>query len=79
MYDKDIVIYWSNERIDRFIALFVVVCGMVMLIDPLWILQALHGSYRKLGTITGFVIVFVLMLSYITAAKPFETLAATAA
>jgi hypothetical protein len=78
-FDKDIVIYWSDKRMDRFVTAVIVGCGMVMLIAPLWILQALNGTYQKLGTITGFVVAFLGMLSCTTAAKPFETLAATAA
>lgn len=54
-----------------------------MLIGPLWILQ--HISASELGlklrlvVITVFLILFTLLLSIITVARPFEVLAATAA
>ena len=51
-----------------------------MLIAPMWILQALDGrTLPKLGTITAFIVTFLMLVSYATLAKPFETLAATAA
>ena len=45
----------------------------------MWILQALDKNNHKLGVITAFVVVFLGLVSYATVAKPFETLAATAA
>ncbi len=48
----------------------VVVVGMMMLIAD---------QTQKLGTITGFIVVFLGLISYTSVAKPFEALAATAA
>lgn len=50
-----------------------------MLLTPMWILQALHNDNAKLAVITAFVVVFLGLVAYATVAKPFETLAATAA
>jgi len=74
------VIYISDKKVERFVTAVIVVAGMIMLIAPMWILQALDGrTIPKLGTITAFIVVFLGMVSYATLAKPFETLAATAA
>jgi hypothetical protein len=79
LYDKNVVTYISDKRIDRFITVVIVSVGVLMLIAPMWILQALQDIYQKLGTITAFIIVFLAIVSYTTTAKPTETLAATAA
>jgi hypothetical protein len=78
IYDED-VIYTSDKRIERFITVVIVGTGTIMLIAPIWILQALHDPVHKLAVITAFIVVFLGMVSYATVAKPFETLAATAA
>lgn len=74
------VIYVSDKKIERFVTAVIVMLGMIMLIAPMWILQALDGrTLPKLGTITAFIVTFLMLVSYATLAKPFETLAATAA
>lgn len=79
LYDAN-VIYVSDKKIERFVTAVIVIVGMIMLITPMWILQALDGkTVPKLGTITAFIVVFLGMVSYATLAKPFETLGATAA
>lgn len=50
-----------------------------MLITPIWILQALTELKPKLAVITGFIFIFLLVLSLAMVAKPFEALGATAA
>jgi len=52
---------------------------MLMLIAPMWILQAWDDVKRKLAVITAFIVLFLGLFSSMTDAKPFETLAATAA
>ncbi len=78
-YDKDLVLTISDKRIDRFITCLVVGVGTIMLIAPMWILEVINKSIQKLAVITVFIIVFLAMISSVTVAKPFETLAATAA
>ena len=78
LYDKNVVTYISDKRIDQFITVVIVSVGVLMLIAPMWILQALHDIHQKLGTITAFIIVFLGIVSYTTTAKPTEILAATA-
>jgi hypothetical protein len=50
-----------------------------MLIAPLWILNYVSGPSARLEIITAFVVVFLCLIQSVTIAKPFETLAATAA
>jgi hypothetical protein len=49
-----------------------------MLIAPLWILEFVHGSMNRLAVITGFIVLFLWLIAFGTAARPFESLAATA-
>ena len=50
-----------------------------MLVGPLWLLQHLSAQQARLAVITGFLILFTILLSILTVARPFEVLAATAA
>ncbi|KAK7932267.1 hypothetical protein PG985_002979 [Apiospora marii] len=50
----------------------------LMLITPLWILQAIQSMHLKLGVITIFIVVFLGFLTYATTGRAFERLAATA-
>ena len=53
-----------------------------MLVGPLWWLQYLsarNNAEYRLAVITGFLVLFTILLSILTVARPFEVLAATAA
>ena len=78
-YSDENVHYFSDEKIDRFIATFIMVLGIIMLIAPLWILAFLGGLVQRLGVISAFIVLFVALISVTTVAKPFESLAAAAA
>ena len=78
-YDKDLIFSISDKRIDRFITCLILGVRTAMLIVPIWILEVITQPIRKLVVITVFIVVFLAMLSSVTVAKPFETLAATAA
>lgn len=71
--------YISDEKIDSFIATFIMTLGLIMLIAPLWILAFLEGLVQRLGVISAFIVLFVALVSITTVAKPFESLAAAAA
>lgn len=71
--------YISDEKIDSFIATFIMTLGLLMLIAPLWILAFLGGLVQRLGIISAFIVLFVALISLTTVAKPFESLAAAAA
>ncbi|ORY00305.1 hypothetical protein BCR34DRAFT_575896 [Clohesyomyces aquaticus] len=71
--------YGSDARIDRFVAATITLLGLAMLIAPLWILANVNGVSKRLGVITGFVVLFVALIGFTTVARPFESLAAAAA
>ncbi|KAK4112398.1 hypothetical protein N656DRAFT_709377 [Canariomyces notabilis] len=79
VYDADYVSYYSGKRIDGFASTMIVTIGATMLIAPIWILQALNTLTMKLGVITIFILIFLLLISFAMVSKPFEALGATAA
>ena len=72
-------LYISDERVDGFISVVIAFVGLAMLIAPLWILEYTNSSRASLAWITGFIVLFLCLVTYATVAKPFETLGATAA
>lgn len=70
---------YSDKKIDEFITFTTVLIGLVMLIAPIWILAYTHPVAAKLAIITAFILLFLALVSFGTNAKPFESLAATAA
>jgi len=50
-----------------------------MLLAPLWWMQNVADNNDRLGIITGFVILFTLLMAGATINRPFEVVAATAA
>lgn len=71
--------YSSDQRIEAFVALIIMVVGLAMLIAPLWILAYVSSTVHRLAIITSFVLVFLCFVSSTTVARPFETLGAAAA
>ncbi|MCJ1248357.1 hypothetical protein MMC30_005574 [Trapelia coarctata] len=78
-YDPKLIRYHSDVRIEKFITAVVTLCGALMLIAPLWILDAVGTKRAQLEVISVFIVVFLVLVSSITVARPFESLAATAA
>jgi hypothetical protein len=78
-YDPSVTRYQSDKRIDAFVTIVVCIIGFAMLIAPLWILLYVESPARQLGIITGFIALFLGLIQSVTVAKPFESLAATAA
>ena len=72
-------VYSKDSLVDRIVTFITMFLGLGMLIGPLWWLQNLSESKKRLEVITGFLFVFTVLLSILTVAKPFEVLAATAA
>ena len=71
--------YISDAKIDHFVTVFIMSIGLIMLIAPLWILTYLGGLARRLAVISAFIVLFAVLISWTTVAKPFESLAAAAA
>ncbi|KAI1750238.1 hypothetical protein F4782DRAFT_509773 [Xylaria castorea] len=78
-YEASNVSYYSNTSLDAFASAMIVFVGASLLIIPIWILQAIENLQIKLAVITAFVLVFLLVLSFVMVSKPFEALGATAA
>ncbi|KAI1350877.1 hypothetical protein F5Y01DRAFT_284593 [Xylaria sp. FL0043] len=78
-YDASNVSYYSNTGMDAFASAVIVFIGASILITPIWILQAIENLQIKLAVITAFILVFLLLLSFVMVSKPFEALGATAA
>lgn len=72
-------VYYSDERIEFLGSVLIVGTGFLMLIGPLWWLEFEKNVLKRLGVVTGFSGLFLVLLSFMTSAKPFEALAATAA
>ena len=70
--------YFSDKRVDRCVYVLIVILGLLMLIGPLWWLSFELDSSRRLGIITGFIVLFTLLMGGATNARPFEAMAATA-
>lgn len=71
--------YSSNDKFDAVIAAIIIVVGLGMLLGPLWWLEFVDNSDKRLGVITGFCCVFALLMTMATINRPFEVVAATAA
>ncbi|KAI0900754.1 hypothetical protein F4806DRAFT_449816 [Annulohypoxylon nitens] len=71
--------YYSDKRLNAFVSGIITAIGTLLLIVPIWILETLESLKAKLGVITIFVFVFLVVLSSAMATKPFEALGATAA
>ncbi len=53
--------------------------GLLMLIGPLWILGSLRSLIDRLVIITSFTVLILALVSSVTTANAFSSLAATAA
>jgi hypothetical protein len=75
----DMLHYSCDDRIDACLGVTIVALGMTMLIAPLWALAYTEGMKQRLGLITGFIVLFLGLVSFTTVAKPFEAAAAYSA
>jgi hypothetical protein len=71
--------YSSNEIFDTLGTTSLILMGLIMLLAPLWWLDNASGSQKRLGIITGFIVVFLAIMSTATIHRPFEVIAASAA
>ena len=78
-YDPEITRHHAEDRIDGFVNAVICLCGFLMLIIPLWILLYTSSRAAQLGIITAFVALFLAIVQSVSVARPFESLAATAA
>jgi predicted lysophospholipase L1 biosynthesis ABC-type transport system permease subunit len=70
--------YFSDQLIDATVYFITVTLAILMLVAPLWWLNFVASDSKRLSIITAFVVVFSAVVGAVTAARPFETVAATA-
>jgi thiol:disulfide interchange protein len=78
MHEEEIN-YNSDQRMNVFVSIIVTILGLLMLVAPLWILGSVAPAKERLAIITVFLTVFLCLVTFTTAAKPFESLGAAAA
>ncbi len=82
-FEMETTVYNRDSLVHKFVTCLIMLFGLGMLIGPLWWLQHLSAEQpnlrARLEVITGFLIVFTILLSILTVARPFEVLAATPA
>jgi hypothetical protein len=71
--------YRLDNLIDVLIGIIMTGSGTVMLIAPLWILEAINGSIQRLAVITVFIVLFLALLSFTMPSNPLGSLATAAA
>ena len=79
VYDPETTHYYSDERMENFVTVVITAVGFVMIVAPLWWLLFVDSKTHQLAIITCFIALFLGLISSVTVAKPFESLAATAA
>ena len=76
---SDYVHYTSDEALAILTTIAIIVLGLIMLLGPLWWLEFVSNSKTRLGIITGFLAVFMGLMSLATNNRPFEVVASSAA
>lgn len=77
-YVMDCITLYDEEKAEAFFARATLLLGLAMFIGPLWILEFVSGPLSRLGVITSFIVLFIVLVSVMTTARPFESLAAAA-
>jgi hypothetical protein len=72
-------VYSSTQKFDTLTTVFIILMGFAMLLAPMWWLEFVSVRETRLKIITGFICVFIAIMSTATVNKPFEVVAATAA
>jgi hypothetical protein len=71
--------FYNDKVMDHFVSIVTISIGLVMLVVPIWVLQALGNASHKLGVITAFVLACLLLTSFAMTSRPLDALGATAA
>lgn len=71
--------YYSDKRIDSVVNVLICIAGFSLLVIPLWILLYVSSKQNQLIVITVFIAFFLTIIQSVSVARPFESLAATAA
>lgn len=78
-YDPRTTTYQADQRINHLVTVVICVTGFFALVVPLWILLFVHSRTIQLAVITVCIAFFLATIQSVTVARPFESLAATAA
>lgn len=76
---SDATSYSSDLTFESVTTLGIIALGLAMLLAPLWWMQNVSDNNNRLAIITGFVILFTLLMTGATINRPFEVVASTAA
>lgn len=76
---SDYTNYSSNEVMERLSNTSIIFLGFAMLMAPLWWLNFVSGRNQRLGIISAFLGVFMVLMATATVNSPFQVVASTAA
>ena len=77
--DIDRVKMYDDSKVDGLVNALLLTFGVIMLIVPLWVLDIIESTHYRLAFISCAIVLFLLLIAGLTAAKPSEALAGTAA
>lgn len=71
--------YASDEAFDHLSTYGITLMGLGMLLGPIWWLECVSDSKKRLAVISGFVVFFMVLMTLATVNRPFEVVASSAA
>jgi hypothetical protein len=77
--ESEKTVYSSDSKFEGFTTICIIATGLLMLLAPMWWLEYVSDSVTRLKIITGFLCVFISIMTIATINRPFEVVAATAA
>jgi hypothetical protein len=76
---SDYTTYSSNELLEGLSNATIILLGFAMLMGPLWWLNSVSDSSKRLGIISGFLGLFMVLMMTATVNAPFQVVASSAA
>ena len=77
-YDEQTLMIWDEEATQAFFTRATMAVRLCIFIKPLWVLKFVSRPQQRLGVITAFVVLFLILFSVATTARPIESLAGAA-
>lgn len=71
--------YFSNRGVNAFVSFCAVSCAVLAFIGPLWWLNEVQDSTKRLGIITGFTAFFAIIMACLKVDEPGHAILGTAA
>jgi hypothetical protein len=75
--DENIKI-WKEEKVEKFFTRTILIIGLLMLVGPLWALEFVLVLLKRLGVVTGFIVLLLILVSGVIMAGSIKSLAGTA-